>query len=266
MGYFNIIDSLNDKRVDEGMVSSISKNTKKQNKDVKRMVDAVISGQISKLSSKDMDISLQVRNDTKLSKNNKKYEKYCIVGTKGNVLRTEVRGYEINGDYVVAVIGYNLHKGTTVGKAMLWECSNEDVFNKFKEKMEHQGGFDSIYDVNTSMYRSGTTYYDSNRDVYCENTKEALDMIFSYCADSFCSSLSRSDITDAFSQFGTCRLDISSSQDAMSTNVLINLYGGEPGIVDSMYDTIGTKVNKLNSFYRFITYAEDGQAIIIFNF
>lgn len=266
MGYFNIIDSLSDKRVDEGMVSSISKNTKKQNKDTKRMIDAVISGQISKLSSKDMDIRLLVRNDTKLSKNNKKNEKYCIVGTKGGVLRTEVRGYEINGDYFVAVIGYNLHKGTTVGKAMLWECSNEDVFNKFKEKMEYQGGFDSTYDVNTSMYRSGTTYYDSNRDVYCENTKEALDMIFSYCADSFCSSLPRSDITEAFSQFGTCRLDIASSQDAMSTNVLINLYGGEPGIVDSMYDTIGTKVNKLNSFYRFITYAEDGQAIIIFNF
>ena len=37
-------------------------------------------------------------------------------------------------------------------------------------------------------------------------------------------------------------------------------------IVDSMYDTIGTTVNKLNSFYRFITYAEDGQVIIIFNF
>ena len=266
MGYFNIIDSLSDKRVDEGMVSSISKNTKKQNKDTKHMIDAVISGQISKLSSKDMDISLLVRNDTKLSKNNKKNEKYCIVGTKANILRTEVRGYEINGDYFVAVIGYNLHKGTTVGKAMLWECSNEDVFNKFKEKMEHQGGFDSTYDVNTSMYRSGTTYYDSNRDVYCENTKEALDMIFSYCADSFCSSLSRSDITEAFSQFGTCRLDIASSQGAMSTNVLINLYGGDPGIVDSMYDTIGTKVNKLNSFYRFITYAEEGQAIIIFNF
>lgn len=266
MGYFNIIDSLSDKRVDEGMVSSISKNTKKQNKDTKRMIDAVLSGQISKLSSKDMDIKLLVRNDTKLSKNNKKNEKYCIVGTKGGVLHTEVRGYEINGDYVVAVIGYNLHKGTTVGKAMLWECSNVDVFNKFKEKMEHQGGFDSIYDVNTNMYQSGTTYYDSNRDVYCKNTKEALDMIFSYCADSFCSSLSRSDITDAFSQFGTCRLDISSNQDSMSTCVLINLYGGEPGIVDSMYDTIGTKVNKLNSFYRFITYAEDGQAIILFNF
>nr|DAY36536.1 MAG TPA: hypothetical protein [Bacteriophage sp.] len=266
MGYFNIIDSLSDRRVDEGMVSSISKNTKKQNKDTKRMIDAVLSGQISKLSSKDMDISLLVRNDTKLSKNNKKNEKYCIVGTKANILRTEVRGYEINGDYVVAVIGYNLHKGTTVGKAMLWECSNEDVFNKFKEKMEHQGGFDSIYDVNTSMYRSGTTYYDSNRDVYCENTKEALDMIFSYCADSFCSSLSRSDIIEAFSQFETCRLDIASpNKDGMSTSVVVNLYG-ESDIVDSFYDTIGTEVNKIGSFYRVITYPKDGQVIILFNF
>lgn len=135
MGYFNIIDSLSDKRVDEGMVSSISKNTKKQNKDTKRMVDAVLSGQISKLSSKDMDINIEVRNDTKLSSSNKKYEQYCITGTKGGVLRTEVRGYEINGEYFVAIIGYNLLKGTTVGKARICKCSDEDVFKKFKEKM-----------------------------------------------------------------------------------------------------------------------------------
>lgn len=64
MGYFNIIDSLSDKRVDEGMVSSISKNTKKQNKDTKRMVDAVLSGQISKLSSKDMVQSIDGRCST----------------------------------------------------------------------------------------------------------------------------------------------------------------------------------------------------------
>lgn len=266
MGYFNIIDSLQNSRVDEGMVSSISKNTKKQNKVIKRMVDALVSGQISKLSFKDIDINIEVRNDTKLSSNNKKYEQYCITGTKGGVLLTEVRGYEINGEYFVAIIGYNLHKGTTVGKAMLWECSNEDVFNKFKEKMEHQGGFDSIYDLNTSMYRCGTTYYDSNRDVYCKNTKEALDMIFTYCADSFCSSLSRSDIIEAFSQFETCRLDISSSQDAMSTSVLINLYGGKSEVVDSLYNTVGIKVNSLGSFYRVITYPKDGQVIILFNF
>lgn len=64
------------------MVSSISKNTKKQNKDIKRMVDALISGQISKLSSKDMDINIEVWNDTKLSSSNKKYEQYCITGAR----------------------------------------------------------------------------------------------------------------------------------------------------------------------------------------
>lgn len=265
MGYFNIIDSLSDKRVDEGMVSSISKNTKKQNKDIKRMVDALISGQISKLSSKDMDINIEVRNDTKLSSSNKKYEQYCITGTKGGVLRTEVHGYEINGEYFVAIIGYNLLKGTTVGKARICKCSDEDVFKKFKEKMENQGGFDSIYDLNTNMYRSGVTYYDSNRDIYCKNTKEALDMIFSYCADSFCSSLSRSDITDALCQFDTCRLDIASpNKDGMSTSVVVNLYG-ESDIVDSFYDTIGTEVNKIGSFYRVVTYPKDGQVIILFN-
>lgn len=265
MGYFNIIDSLSDKRVDEGMVSSISKNTKKQNKDTKRMVDAVLSGQISKLSSKDMDINIEVRNDTKLYKNNKKNEKFCIVGTKMGVMRTEVRGYELNGDYIVAIMGYNLHNGSTISKAMLYKCMDEDVFKKFKEKMEYQGGFDSKLDLNVNMYFEGTTFYDSDRDVYCTSTKEALDMIFSYCADSFCSSLSRSDITDALGQFDTCRLDIASpNKDGMSIGVVVNLYG-ESDIVDSFYDTIGTEVNKLGSFYRVVTYPKDGQAIILFN-
>lgn len=44
----------------------------------------------------------------------------------------------------------------------------------------------------------------------------------------------------------------------------MNLYG-ESDIVDSFYDTIGTEVNKLGSFYRVVTYPKDGQAIILFN-
>lgn len=51
----------------------------------------------------------------------------------------------------------------------------------------------------------------------------------------------------------------------MSTSVLINLYGGKSDVVDSLYDTIGTKVNNLGSFYRVVTYPKDGQAIILFN-
>ena len=229
MGYFNIIDSLSDKRVDEGMVSSISKNTKKQNKDIKRMVDAVLSGQISKLSSKDMDINIEVRNDTKLSKNNKKNEKYCIVGTRMGVMRTEVRGYELNGDYIVAIMGYNLHNGSTISKAMLYKCMDEDVFKKFKEKMEYQGGFDSKLDLNVNMYFKGTTFYDSDRDVYCTSTKEALDMIFSYCADLLCGSLSgfNSLFTRWLPNFESCRLDITSSKEGLGTNALIYLYGDE---------------------------------------
>lgn len=265
MGYFTIIDSLSDKRVDEGMVSSISKNTKKQNKDIKRMVDALISGQILNYHLRIWISTLRFGTIQNFLVVIKKYEQYCITGTKGGVLRTEVRGYEISGEYFVAIIGYNLLKGTTVGKARICKCSDEDVFKKFKEKMENQGGFDSIYDLNTNMYRSGVTYYDSNRDIYCKNTKEALDMIFSYCADSFCSSLSRSDITDALGQFDTCRLDIASpNKDGMSTSVVVNLYG-ESDIVDSFYDTIGTEVNKLGSFYRVVTCPKDGQAIILFN-
>ena len=229
MGYFNIIDSLSDKRVDEGMVSSISKNTKKQNKDTKRMVDAVLSGQISKLSSKDMDINIEVRNDTKLYKNNKKYEKYCIVGNRMGVIRTEVHGYDINGEYIVAIVCSSLNNGSPIGKALLYKCSDEDVFNAFKEKMENQGGFDSVYDLNKNMYSKGFTCYHSDRDIYCTNTKEALDMIFSYCADSLYGSLSgfNSLFTKWLVDFDSCRLDITSSRDSLGISVLIYLYGDE---------------------------------------
>lgn len=49
MGYFNIIDSLNDKRVDEGMVSSISKN---KNKDIDKLVEALLRCDIDFIPNK----------------------------------------------------------------------------------------------------------------------------------------------------------------------------------------------------------------------
>nr|DAP06375.1 MAG TPA: hypothetical protein [Caudoviricetes sp.] len=49
MGYFNIIDSLSDKRVDEGMVSSISKNTKK---DIDKLVEALLQCDIDCIPDK----------------------------------------------------------------------------------------------------------------------------------------------------------------------------------------------------------------------
>ena len=39
MGYFNIIDSLNDVKVNEGMVDSIPKN---KNKDIDKLVEALL--------------------------------------------------------------------------------------------------------------------------------------------------------------------------------------------------------------------------------
>lgn len=264
MGYFNIIDSLSDKRVDEGMVSSISKNTKKQNKDTKRMVDAVLSGQISKLSSKDMDINIEVRNDTKLYKNNKKYEKYCIVGNRMGVIRTEVHGYDINGEYIVAIVCSSLNNGSPIGKALLYKCSDEDVFNAFKEKMENQGGFDSVYDLNKNMYSKGFTCYHSDRDIYCTNTKEALDMIFSYCADSLYGSLSgfNSLFTKWLVDFDSCRLDITSSRDSLGISVLIYLYGDEETL-NGFSDEVCYPMDKFR--FRATTSTFYGYVVFTFN-
>lgn len=54
MGYFNIIDSLTSKRVDEGLLSSIEKNTK--NLAMKSLIDALSSGDINKLDKKSIEI------------------------------------------------------------------------------------------------------------------------------------------------------------------------------------------------------------------
>lgn len=49
MGYFNIIDSLSDIKVNEGMVESISKN---KNKDIDNLVNALLTSDIDFIPSK----------------------------------------------------------------------------------------------------------------------------------------------------------------------------------------------------------------------
>lgn len=51
MGYFNIIDSLSDIKVDEGMVESIPKN-KNKNKDIDNLVKALLTSDIDFIPSK----------------------------------------------------------------------------------------------------------------------------------------------------------------------------------------------------------------------
>lgn len=180
------------------------------------------------------------------------------------VMRTEVRGYELNGDYIVAIMGYNLHNGSTISKAMLYKCMDEDVFKKFKEKMEHQGGFDSKLDLNVNMYFKGTTFYDSDRDVYCTSTKEALDMIFSYCADLLCGSLSgfNSLFTRWLPNFESCRLDITSSKEGLGTSALIYLYGDKETL-DGFSDEVCVPMDK--SRFHATTSTFYGYVVFIFN-
>ena len=54
MGYSNIIGSLTSKRVDEGLLSSIEKNT--MNLAMKSLIDAIDKGDINKLDKKSIEI------------------------------------------------------------------------------------------------------------------------------------------------------------------------------------------------------------------
>ena len=56
MGYNNIIDSLTSKRVNEWMMTSIKKNT--VNKEMKSIIDALLSHNVKKLNKKDLAVDI----------------------------------------------------------------------------------------------------------------------------------------------------------------------------------------------------------------
>ena len=66
MGYFNIIDSLSDIKVDEGMVESIPKN---KNKDIDNLVKALLTSDIDFIPSKNINSYKSFYNRSSFSKN-----------------------------------------------------------------------------------------------------------------------------------------------------------------------------------------------------
>lgn len=66
MGYFNIIDSLSDIKVNEGMVESIPKN---KNKDIDNLVNALLTSDIDFISSKNISSYKSFYNRSSFSKN-----------------------------------------------------------------------------------------------------------------------------------------------------------------------------------------------------
>lgn len=66
MGYFNIIDSLNDVKVNEGMTESIPKN---KNKDSDKLVKALLSSDIDFIPDKYINSYKSFYNRSSFSKN-----------------------------------------------------------------------------------------------------------------------------------------------------------------------------------------------------
>ena len=66
MGYFNIIDSLSDIKVNEGMVESIPKN---KNKDIDNLVKALLTSDIDFIPSKNINSYKSFYNRSSFSKN-----------------------------------------------------------------------------------------------------------------------------------------------------------------------------------------------------
>lgn len=71
-GYSDLIDKLIDTRIDEGMMTSIKKNT--VNKEMKSFTDALLSHNVKKLRKVDVKVEIpMLYNQTGLTKNVGKY-------------------------------------------------------------------------------------------------------------------------------------------------------------------------------------------------
>lgn len=221
MGYFNIIDSLKNSRIEEGMMTSISANKSFVGKSV---LSALVVGDYSLLPKKDVKI---IGDSDFFNKSPIKYATKLVQLVSIDMLDI--------ANHKVRFLSY----GVGNVKYIVIMYLNVTAKSSFE----------------------GTTFYDSDRDVYCTSTKEALDMIFSYCADLLCGSLSgfNSLFTRWLSNFESCRLDITSSKEGLGTSALIYLYGDKETL-DGFSDEVCVPMDKTrfhattSTFYGYVVF------------
>jgi len=179
MGYSNIIDSLTSKRVDEGLLSSIEKNTK--NIAMKSLIDALSSGDINKLDKKSIEID--------------KYTLYnkspLYVGDSKNIIFSHnmevgldntknVVVYNKGNDFYIAEILKN--HGVYDNEKWLYPTviytATEDVVKGYIDDANNKN-----YPTTSYMTECGVVLYDEASNAFLSDKKEVTKRVFKKCSE-----------------------------------------------------------------------------------
>ena len=174
MGYSNIIDSLTSKRVDEGLLSSIEKNTK--NLAMKSLIDAISSGDINKLDKKSIEID--------------KYTLYnkstLYIGDSKNIIFSHnmevgldntknVVVYNKGNDFYIAEILKN--HGVYDNEKWLYPTviytATEDVVKGYIDDANNKN-----YPTTSYMTECGVVLYDEASNAFLSDKKEVTKRVF----------------------------------------------------------------------------------------
>lgn len=189
MGYFNIIDSLSDKRVDEGMISSISKNSSSIGTD--KLLKVLLDFDIQSLPRKNIKSNLSFYNKSPFSKIDSVVKSDMLPAVKR---RTYYIYHLVDGNkhyIMISASSYNVLSG--LSRCFIYEALDESVVdyiwdlvdkNKLSVDIKHLGSglrdckiVADTYCVFGSKLLSGV--YGTLDDMrILKDTEDVLDLLF----------------------------------------------------------------------------------------
>lgn len=235
MGYSDLIDKLIDTRIDEGMMTSIKKNT--VNKEMKSFTDALLSHNVKKLRKVDLKVEIpMLYNHTGLTKNVGKYLVFTDSRPR-DIYDEEVNGYNVDGEFYYSITFFYGSAQRPLGKTLLYKCDNEEAFKAYGDSIK--------------------------KHEFIDDKNKVVDIIFSYCSDIFVTDLVKygkgnaKSVLSGFNVFDSARFDIHTSESGIATHVSLLLYSKDKAVLQSFYDDILSKLptskyNIMISAYDFL--------------
>lgn len=262
MGYSDLIDKLIDTRIDEGMMTSIKKNT--VNKEMKSFTDALLSHNVKKLRKVDVKVEIpMLYNHTGLTKNVGKYLVFTDSRPR-DIYDEEVNGYNVDGEFYYSItFFYGSAVSRPLGKTLLYKCDSEEVFKAFGDIIKKHG-FTSTSDIPNTMFKRGSVYYNVKTDEFIDDKDKVVDIIFSYCSDILVKDLVKSGNGDAksvlnkFNVLHSGHFSVITAESSIATSINLLLYADRE-ILQEFYDDVCAKLPKTNykvglSSYGFIQF------------
>lgn len=245
MGYNNIIDSLTSKRVNEGMMTSIKKNT--VNKEMKSIIDALLSHNVKKLNKKDLAVDIpMLYNQVGFSKGVGKYLIFTDSSPR-DIYDVEVNGYKVDDEFYYGITFLYGSVLRPLGKTLLYKCDNEEAFKAYGDSIKKHG-FTSTGDIPKTMYKRGLVYYNIGEDEFLDDKDKVVDIIFSYCSDILVKDLVKygkgnaKSVLSEFSVFDSAKFDVHTPETGVATHVSLLLYSKDNATLQSFYDDILSKL------------------------